>query len=294
MDTKRLSESQVAAFHTDGYLTGLPIFTDDECRSFRANAERFERKRPSDVAWAFDIKANLLFDWVYQFSAHPSLLDIIEELIGLDIFLTDSIFRIKEPDSSTHYGWHQDAARISVEPHFVIVYIAVGEATMKNGCLRVIPGSHDRVHPFGFVDYSKRKVARVKEVDETQAVDLVLEPGQVGIFDCNTIHGSGPNRSGHRRFALINDYTPAVARQNVGKGSGQLVRGEDRFGSWGREPVPQGDCIEQDVLARRRVLCTYPENVLMGPLEQGDSPSFADQAGATHVRFHDDARSSPA
>jgi len=113
-----------------------------------------------------NIKCNLLFDWVYELSTFPLLLDIISELIGPNLLLTNSIFRIKEPLSSTHYGWHQDAARIQVNPAFVIVYVAISDATTENGCLRVIPGSNEQIEPFHLTSYAERQVARVSHVDD--------------------------------------------------------------------------------------------------------------------------------
>ena len=273
---RRLTQAQVDSFHEHGFLPGIDVFGEDECDAFRSRVEAFERARPEAVGWAFDIKTNLLFDWVYELSSAPRLLDAVEDLIGPDVLLTNSIFRIKEPGSATFYGWHQDAARIRVEPGFVLAFIAISEATPDNGCLRVIPGSQREVRPFQLVSYADRRVARVRDVDATRAVDMVLAKGQVGLLHCNTIHGSGPNRSSGRRIGLINDYTPAFARQSIGTGSGQLVRGEDRWGHFGAEPVPVGACTAEDVLARRRVLNAYPENVLMGPLGPDGVASFAD------------------
>ena len=273
---KRLTRAEIDSFHEHGFLPGIDVFGEDECDAFRSRVEAFEQARPDAVEWAFDIKTNLLFDWVYALSCAPRLLDAIEDLIGPDILLTNSIFRIKEPGSATFYGWHQDAARIRVEPAFVLAFIAINEATPDNGCLRVIPGSQREVRPFTLVGYADRQVARVREVDERGAVDMVLARGQVGLLHCNTVHGSGPNRSPGRRIGLINDYTPALARQSTGTGSGQLVRGEDRWGHFGAEPVPVGACTAQDVLARRRILNAYPENVLMGPLGPDGVASFAD------------------
>ena len=274
---KRLTQLQVDSFREHGFLPGIDVFGEDECDAFRSRVEAFEQARPDAVDWAFDIKANLLFDWVYELSCAPRLLDAIDDLIGPDILLTNSIFRIKEPSSGTFYGWHQDAARIRVEPGFVLAFIAISDSTADNGCLRVIPCTHREVLPFSLVSYADRQVARVREVDESSAVDMVLAKGQVGLLHCNTIHGSGPNQSSVRRIGLINDYTPAFARQSIGTGSGQLVRGEDRWGHFGAEPVPVGACTAEDVLARRRILNAYPENVLMGPLGPDGVASFADE-----------------
>ena len=277
---KRLTQTQVDSFHEHGFLPGIDVFGEDECDAFRSRVEAFERARPDAVEWAFDIKTNLLFDWVHALSRDLRLLDTIEDLIGPDILLTNSIFRIKEPDSVTFYGWHQDAARIRVEPGFVLAFIAISDATQDNGCLRVIPGTHREVLPFSLVSYADRQVARVREVDESGAVDMVLAKGQVGLLHCNTVHGSGPNRSSGRRIGLINDYTPPSARQSTGMGSGQIVRGVDRWGHFGAEPVPAGACTVEDVLARRRILNAYPENVLMGPLGPDGVISFADEPAA--------------
>ncbi|MEC8871522.1 MAG: phytanoyl-CoA dioxygenase family protein [Pseudomonadota bacterium] len=274
---KILSETQLQQFELQGFLAVLDVFSVRQCEEFRSHSEEFEHHYPDDVSWAMDIKCNLLFDWVYELSTFPLLLEIVSELIGPDVLLTNSIFRIKEPLSSTHYGWHQDAARIQVNPAFVIVYVAISDATTENGCLRVIPGSNQRIEPFHLVSYSERQVARVSHVDESNAVDMVLRQGQVGIFDCNTIHGSSSNNSRNRRFALVNDYTPAAAQQSVGTGSGQLVRGLNSRKLWGEEPKPQGSFSENNIIGRREILNSYPENVLMGPLSEEQQPSFADQ-----------------
>ena len=101
---------------------------------------------------------------------------------------------------------------------------------------------------------------------------MELRAGEVAVFSANAIHGSAANRSGAARFAILHDYTPAVARQSVGIGSGQLVRGRDAFGHFAHEPVPSSD-FEANVRMRRRILTEYPENILMGPLAPGARPT---------------------
>jgi hypothetical protein len=277
---KRLTQRQVEQFAAEGYLSGLPMLSPAEAASVRARIERFEAARPADVAWAFDIKANLLFDWLYEISADARALDMVEDIIGSDILVTNTVFRIKEPGSRTEYGWHQDSARILVEPAFVILYLAVTESTAENGGLRVVPGTHDRVRPFDIVvntdGQSRRRVARTRDVDAAKAVDLELAPGEAAIFSGNVVHGSASNRSAGRRIAILTDYTAAHARQSIGRGSGQLVRGEDRWQHFAPEPVPAGDCTRDNVLMRRRILQSFPENPLMGPLAPGEPIDFPD------------------
>jgi hypothetical protein len=274
-----LTPRQVEQYHREGFLAGIPVFTPGDCERFRRTAERFQAEHPADAGWAFDIKCNLLFDWVYANATHPRLLEVVADLLGEDLLLTDSVFRIKEPGSSTHYGWHQDSARIVVEPAPAIVYVAISDATVENGCLAVVPRTHDRVREFDLVEnpgQAHRRVARVRAVDPQDAVFMELRAGEVAVFSANAIHGSAANRSGAARFAILHDYTPAAARQSVGIGSGQLVRGRDAFGHFAHEPVPSGD-FETNARMRRRILTEYPENILMGPLAPGARPDFPDR-----------------
>jgi hypothetical protein len=276
---KLLSQPQVDRFTSDGYVSAIPVLDADEVAALAHEIEAFERRYPEDVAWAFDIKCNLLLDWVVAAGTHRLVLDAAEDLLGPNIFLTDAVFRIKEPGSAIEYGWHQDSARIQVEPCFVIVYLAVTAATRKNGCLLVIPGSHGQVKPFFVVETAgqrERRVARVENPDVSRAVPLELAPGEAAFFSANLIHGSEPNRSDRRRIAILYDYTAAHARQSVGRGSGQLVRGEDHWQHFGHEPFPERGFTRANAATRRAILRAYPENPLMGPLEPGTAPRFPD------------------
>ena len=43
----------------------------------------------------------------------------------------------------------------------------------------------------------------VVDVDESEAVDLELRPGEMSLHHCNVIHGSNPNRTGDQRIGFI-------------------------------------------------------------------------------------------
>ncbi len=277
---KRLTESQLDHFHELGFVSGIRLFEPRECSEIRDRIEAFEAERPEDALWAFDIKANLLFDWVYQLGAHEATLDAVEDLLGPNIFNTNTVFRIKQPGSGTNYGWHQDAARIEVAPCFVIAYLAITASTPENGGLRVVPGSHRTALPFEIIvnedGQAQRKVARTLHVKESDALDLTLEPGEVTFFSGLLVHGSRANRSRRRRIAILTDYTAAHATQSQGRGSGQLVRGVDAWGHIAPEPAPAGSCTAPSVVLRRKVLNTYPENPLMGSLAPGETARFPD------------------
>ena len=69
--------------------------------------------------------------------------DLVAELVGpkLDCFLSQFIF--KNP-GAWGQPWHQDSFYFPFDPPRPIlgVWLAVTAATLENGCLHVIPGSH--------------------------------------------------------------------------------------------------------------------------------------------------------
>lgn len=272
-----------AIFQEHGYISALPALTPSEVSKTIACINSFCTSRPQDVQWAFDIKCNLLFDWVYRCIIHPTILQAVEQLLGGNFFATNSVFRIKAPGSSMQFGWHQDSARIQVDPCFVIVYLALTEQTVRNGCLEVIPGSHTEVRQFDTIanpdGQAQRLVARTRNVDETKSERLELAAGEMAIFSGNLVHRSGLNRSAQKRIALLTDYTASHARQHIGQGSGQLVRGRDLDNVIAHEPIPVGNCVDKDVLRRRKILNQYPENPLMGPLPEDGKIRFPDAPG---------------
>ena len=101
--------------------------------------------------------------------------------------------------------------------------MALDDATPENGCMRVIPGSHE-----GHVDLGQRQVNRADllmqhaiELPEevvkrllarTKPEDIVLRRGDVSFHDSYIVHGSEPNRTNGRRAALTIRYVPATTR----------------------------------------------------------------------------------
>jgi ectoine hydroxylase-related dioxygenase (phytanoyl-CoA dioxygenase family) len=92
--------------------------------------------------------------------------------------------------------------------------LAVDDSTRENGCMRVIPGTHDN----GFSEY--RPVdktyqtfhAEIIDVDEDKAVDFELERGQCSLHDGRIVHGAKANTSEVRRTGYTMRYFPASVK----------------------------------------------------------------------------------
>lgn len=157
-------------------------------------------------------KIFLLHPWDPVFgpvARRPAIADIVVQLLGPDIDCFLSQFIFKSP-GAIGQPWHQDSFYFPFEPdHQVGVWIAVTEATMHNGPLWVLPGSHrEPVHehvadsrPDANVGYTE-----IVDHDTSGEVPLMMRPGDVLFFDSHLMHRSTDNTSDHLRAAMVYHY----------------------------------------------------------------------------------------
>src|SRR5258708_14909071 len=79
-------------------------------------------------------------------------------------------------------------------------------------------------------------------IDEDNAIDIILKPGELSLHNVRIAHASAPNRSGDRRIGISIRYMPPQTRQQLAEwDSAALVRGEDRYLHFVHEPSPTRD-----------------------------------------------------
>ncbi len=152
--------------------------------------------------------------WVRLIS-DPRLLDIAEMFIGPNIGLFASHYIVKPAFNGKAVKWHQDAAFWPLEPMEVVtLWLAVDESTPENGCVKVIPGSHKNVikdmRSTDKTDVLGSEIA--VDVDESQAVNMVLQPGDVEVHHPMIFHASDVNHSPKRRAGLTIRYIPTSTK----------------------------------------------------------------------------------
>jgi ectoine hydroxylase-related dioxygenase (phytanoyl-CoA dioxygenase family) len=153
--------------------------------------------------------------WVRLIS-DDRLLDIAQLFIGPDIALFASHYIVKPPFTGQPVLWHQDAAYWPLEPMRVVtLWLAIDYSTPENGCVRLLPGTHK--HEVSALRDVKDRPNVLNseidaEVDERDAVDMVLAPGDVEVHHPNIVHGSNPNNSPNRRAGLTIRYIPTSTK----------------------------------------------------------------------------------
>ena len=155
-------------------------------------------------------------------------------------------FRNKAPDGRTFVSWHQDTTYETIDPFKVAFWIAITPATVRNGCLRVLPGSHRwRQLEHQESDNPDSMLTRGHYVsepfDESKAVDVELSPGEGVLFHYGLVHCSAPNLSNDRRMAVFFDYIATTATKAGARESAVLVHGVDLAGNFDHERPPRDD-----------------------------------------------------
>ena len=236
-----LSETQVAQWRRDGFLSPFPLLAGEELQACREGLERFEQWLGGPVNGVPEMKWRtmpyLILPWAAKLARDPRILDMVEDLLGPDLLIYTSTFFIKEPHSPTIAAWHQDSTYYGLEPkEEITVWIALTEASERAGCMEALSfGGAPRQlrHVSRVVKNSVNRASQVivEPLDESRPVAMPLAAGSFSMHHGLCPHRSGPNDADHRRIGLGLNYIPTHVRP-VGsvKPAAVLVRGADRYG----------------------------------------------------------------
>jgi ectoine hydroxylase-related dioxygenase (phytanoyl-CoA dioxygenase family) len=147
----------------------------------------------------------------------PELVELVADAIGDDIILWGCQVFCKPGGDGLETPWHQDGQYWPIRPLATCTaWIALDPSTRENGCLRVIPRSHEGRELYSHMREDRTDVVLTQKVDdprfdEAKAVDIELEPGQMSLHDVYMIHGANPNRSPMRRAGVAVRYMPGTS-----------------------------------------------------------------------------------
>lgn len=235
-------------YQRDGYLAPIPVVSTAEAVEHRHQLEAVEAEMGS---MHYQFKVHTVMSSPYELATHPALLDVVEQLLGPDILLYSTSFIIKEPHTKTHVSWHQDLTYWGLSSdEQVSAWIALSPATVKSGCMMMIPGSHkdgQRTHQTGDdADNVLLSSQHIEDVNTSAARPLVLQPGEASLHHGWTMHSSMPNRSDDRRIGLNVQYIkPSVRQLKAEHDTALLVRGEDRFGHFDAD-IPARSAFDRE------------------------------------------------
>jgi non-haem Fe2+, alpha-ketoglutarate-dependent halogenase len=228
-----LTSEQMAGYEELGIVHSIPILTPEEVRYYHDHVEKTWSALGGRVPRADAL--HLFFRWAWDLATHPRLLDCLEDLIGPVIVLRHTRIFYKYPKSEARVGWHQDGSREQLtDARVPTIWLGLTNATVENGCLRVVP----RSHRLGMLSHRSRQThhdlansiisgpepGSVADEDHDPSdkpaklaegldapFDVVMEAGEMSLHHPVALHGSNPNASEEPRIGLSATYsTPGL------------------------------------------------------------------------------------
>lgn len=230
--TSALTDQDVAAYYEHGYVLSPGMFSAEEIELLRRAAKEDSQldqhayeKADGEGGQVRLSLWNHPGEGIYGMIARcERMVHSAEKILQGEVYHYHSKMIMKEPKVGGAWTWHQDYGywyqNGVLFPLLTSVFIAVDRATIENGCLQVIPGSHN----MGRVDHAisgEQAGANLERVEEllkrTDRVHCEMEPGDALFFHCNLLHRSDRNTSDNPRWSMICCYN--AARNNPYKDS---------------------------------------------------------------------------
>ena len=235
---KLLASEQVRAFVNDGFLVVPNLLGAGELEQLKSETIKIARgEYPSDLIQALpagisDEQALRSILCIHQphyvspvmlgYARHPKVCAGLSQVTAAHLPWWDGSVKCMQtmlfvkPPGFQGQAWHQDEIYIPTRDRSLIgAWIAIDDAVTANGCLWVIPGSHQR----GYL-YPQRPHQRQDEwdvspesfgFDASAAVPVEVKAGSVVFFNGYLLHCSYKNRSAIYRRALVSHYMNAYS-----------------------------------------------------------------------------------
>jgi ectoine hydroxylase-related dioxygenase (phytanoyl-CoA dioxygenase family) len=201
----KLSRRQLTQYERQGIVFPIKALSSEEISYFNSEFEALI-KHCGLQRRLYNL--HLFFEWAYRLATHDAVLDAIQDVLGGDILVYSTLVFYTPPQDSVYVSWHQDSFYAGLHPTpSISAWIALTQSDSANGCMRVIPKSHKQglANHINVGDESKllRRGEEVAAVNEADALDVVLQPGEMSLHHSAILHMSKPNTSGAPRIGFI-------------------------------------------------------------------------------------------
>jgi ectoine hydroxylase-related dioxygenase (phytanoyl-CoA dioxygenase family) len=241
-----LTNEQIANYRRDGFIQLNDVITGPDLERLRAavsgavDAESEDRRQmPSQAprprvdgyASIFIQKVNL---WqrhaaVREFALCKRFGNLAARLSGYSIRMWHDQALFKEPQTGSKTPWHQDTHYWphAQKGHQLSIWIALKDATIHNGCMSFLPGTHQykNLTPVNLGN-PQNLFDIAPQVKGIKPVTCELKAGSVTFHNGLTFHYAGPNKTDGMREAFAILYMPDGTTFN---GNGHCVIDKDEF-----------------------------------------------------------------
>ena len=143
-------------------------------------------------------------DWTRENPKKSSLLRSLGYFRPLPV---QSMFIFKQPGIGGEVVPHQDSTFLATDPPSVIgLWLALEDATLENGCLWALPGSHKAGVHKKFIrnpqDISVSFTGEMPKIDSSKFTPVEVKAGTLVLLHGANLHMSKENTSGKSRHAF--------------------------------------------------------------------------------------------
>jgi phytanoyl-CoA hydroxylase len=229
MFMRKLTQEELIRYREDGYIVVPDFFSKQELTDIYDEINRFEDSgqlpdKPSADHAGYIWELAMLSDKTKSFASDERILNLIEDLVYPGIAIYSSKVVSKLPNSDTVCHWHQDDSyyiQAGESDVRMSIWVPLTDATLDNGCLWVVPGSHKQgLQPYTRKNYGTCRLALAEEqvdFDLSKALPLEIEQGNMILFSAKLWHGSKGNQTNQIRRAFIVSYQEATLASGRGK-----------------------------------------------------------------------------
>jgi len=270
---------QAKFYHQEGYVFPISVLNAQDAEEYLNYLEQVETQYGIEnfVNTNWGLKPHLLMTCFDDLIRHPAILDVVEAILGPNLLCYESAFFSKPAHDDQFISWHQDPTYWGLASNeFVSAWVALSPSKIESGCVRVLPRTHKdgiltHVDTFEEKNMLTRGQTVTGNLDESEAVDMELELGQMSLHHVSIVHGSNPNRSDYRRLGFSIRYIPPSVKPITDvQDSAMLVRGTDTHGYWDLEKRPKID-FAPEMIAHHQEIRDRRMNILMNVTHSANS-----------------------
>ncbi|MFC5405352.1 phytanoyl-CoA dioxygenase family protein [Cohnella soli] len=242
VDERMPTDEDIAFYKERGYWISPKIIDDERLEKLKHHmdqvyAGQFETGKAPWTYWQGEPgmrQTNNSYWADYTLSAlaqDPVIGQIAAQLMGTNtvrIWHDQLLYKPGGANSSAmaNVGWHQDYAywQCAAEPTLITAWIAFDDVNLDNGCMQVIPGSHQsglfNVNNFFEQDLEKqRRELNLPDDVPFAPVPLIMKAGQVSFHHALALHGSGANSTDNPRRSLTVHLMAGETKYKAGTSS---------------------------------------------------------------------------
>ena len=234
MNDVQLDDIELATFRSDGFVIRRALASRDRCDELVAVAREHLAQQLAPIEYEVDVgypgspasldaegaetsrrllQACSRHEVFRRWATSGEVASVLHELFSDQVLALSqchhNCIMTKQPGYSSITRWHQDNRYWAFDQqNLITVWLALGDETLQNGCLQVIPGTHlTEIEPgrFDAALFLRSELPENRSLINQSEI-VTLNQGDVLFFHSRLFHAAGRNLTDRTKFSLVFTY----------------------------------------------------------------------------------------